>query len=1027
MESFTFQHVTHDIRKERSEQIITLYGRTATGSSCAVHVKNFKPYIYIKCTMEKWERLRTIVLSAFKLITLKRRKEQGEKYGYFDGIDFYGKKYFSFQKCGPKHISVSSDTGYSIRELHDGPPESFLRVTAMNDNELRTLTTIFKNIKDEFVKAYTNVSYICSLDVEPDCTKEQLEVRDMLDNAHDQARALTAADNIATFEAMFDGASLLLIDQCVKPCGWIEVVNALNLTDGAGEACITNCDEEYATVFSTKNPTLKLATDHPPLAPLKLLSYDIEAVPDWPKFPVPEANPICTIGVVCYQFVTESMEYHVFTVGETGELTTDMDPSDDEFDPARIKVHWFTTEEDMLASFSETVRDYGPDFISGWNVNNFDNVYTMQRIDTVMKNKSQRELAKTWGRTKRSNWLCKKFKQSKQTGGKEWWEMTASGIIFFDGIDSFRTDHKLRSYKLDEVSKEFLKTQKVEMAYKDIKPMSLTRSGREKLAVYCVKDSWLPVKLCVKLSKITNAISLSNVTGAPIHAVLYRGQQIRVMNLLVRFVKEQPIRYFLPNQMITRPDDVDVQGAFVLDPVPGFYNDPVICLDFASLYPSIMCANNMCYSTILTRQEARRLNLSFDGPDPEVIAIRDFESPEGGEFKLIDKEDDVCFVQEKKRKGILPIVLQTLLAERKRYKRKKKEAKNKTQRSVYDGHQLALKICANSVYGFTGATIGYLPEPRITSSVTKRGRAMLYETKYNVEKNFAGTKVVYGDTDSVFVHLAPSLCKGNTSEELVKRAEEIGTEMGKFCTKVFRKPNDLEYEKCYLPFLLVKKKRYCGKKYEEGTVKIDTKGLESTRRDFAPLVSSTMKKMLNTLMETRDVQACKDYYRSQLAKLARGDVSLEEITMSKQITKPLKSYANPMAHVVLARRLQKELPEALAPKVGDRINYVISRHGGRLSSERAIQPHEVGKTIEIKVGNVVVQTVKLRVDWDYYIHKQMREPLMRILRLLGATDDDFFSGQGAVKRKAKKKRVKTIHDFFKFQGGNKKAKQNHQK
>ena len=165
---------------------------------------------------------------------------------------------------------------------------------------------------------------------------------------------MTEEDNIGTFEAMFDGASLLMIDQGVKPCGWIRVENATDAKSGSGEAGITNCDEEY-TICSTKRPTLQLATDHPPLAPLKLLSYDIESVPDWPKFPIPSLNPICTIGLVCYQFVTEDMEYHVFTVGEIGELTTEMDPSDDEFDAGLIQVHYFATETEMILSFSKTV------------------------------------------------------------------------------------------------------------------------------------------------------------------------------------------------------------------------------------------------------------------------------------------------------------------------------------------------------------------------------------------------------------------------------------------------------------------------------------------------------------------------------------------------------------------------------------------------------------------------------------------------------------------------------------------------
>ena len=109
------------------------------------------------------------------------------------------------------------------------------------------------------------------------------------------------------------------------------------------------------------------------------------------------------------------------------------------------------------------------------------------------------------------------------------------------------------------------------------------------------------------------------------------------------------------------------------------------------------------------------------------------------------------------------------------------------------------------------------------------------------------------DTDSVFCHLPRSLCDGKTPEETVKRAEEIGREMGEYVDKHFLRPVELEFEKVYLPFLLLKKKRYCGKKYEEGHVKIDMKGLECVRRDFCPLLVDTQKKMLKTLVNMSSI------------------------------------------------------------------------------------------------------------------------------------------------------------------------------
>merc|ERR1712167_274042 len=128
--------------------------------------------------------------------------------------------------------------------------------------------------------------------------------------------------------------------------------------------------------------------------------------------------------------------------------------------------------------------------------------------------------------------------------------------------------------------------------------------------------------------------------------------------------------------------------------------------------------------------------------------------------------------------------------------------------------------------------------------VTKYGRGLTLQTQDLIENHPVwgkehGVKCVYGDTDSVFCHLPRSLCDGKTPEETVKRAEEIGREMGEYVDKHFLRP--VEFEKVYLPFLLLKKKRYCGKKYEEGHVKIDIKGLECTSRLLSTISGYTKK------------------------------------------------------------------------------------------------------------------------------------------------------------------------------------------
>ena len=149
------------------------------------------------------------------------------------------------------------------------------------------------------------------------------------------------------------------------------------------------------------------------------------------------------------------------------------------------------------------------------------------------------------------------------------------------------------------------------------------------------------------------------------------------------------------------------EGAVVIEPTRGFYKDPVATLDFASLYPSIMMAHNLCYSTLVPKFKANLYK-------PEDIT----QTP-NGDF----------FVKPHVKKGILPIILQELLSARKKAKQELAKATDPFEKAVLDGRQLALKISANSVYGFTGAQVGQLPCLAISSSVTSFGRVMIEQTK----------------------------------------------------------------------------------------------------------------------------------------------------------------------------------------------------------------------------------------------------------------------------------------------------------
>lgn len=135
--------------------------------------------------------------------------------------------------------------------------------------------------------------------------------------------------------------------------------------------------------------------------------------------------------------------------------------------------------------------------------------------------------------------------------------------------------------------------------------------------------------------------------------------------------------------------DEQFEGATVIEPKRGYYNDPIATLDFSSLYPSIIMAHNLCYTTLLTITKKKELNIQED--------------------QITTTPSNSLFIKGAVRKGILPEILENLLTARKRAKAELKQETDPLKQKVLDGRQYALKVSANSVYGFTGAQMGKLP------------------------------------------------------------------------------------------------------------------------------------------------------------------------------------------------------------------------------------------------------------------------------------------------------------------------------
>ncbi|PHH79304.1 hypothetical protein CDD80_5205 [Ophiocordyceps camponoti-rufipedis] len=662
------------------------------------------------------------------------------------------------------------------------------------------------------------------------------------------------------------------------------------------------------------------------MAPLRILSFDIECAGRKGIFPEANHDPVIQIANVVTRYGDKKpFIRNVFCLDTTSPIVA-------------TQILDFDKEEKMLSAWQQFLLKVDPDIIIGYNISNFDFPYLLDRAKHLKVGGFE-----YWSRivNERSRVRETNF-SSKQIGNRDTKETNTNGRLQLDLLQLVQRDHHLRSYTLNSVCAHFLGEQKEDVHHTMITELfNGTPESRRRLALYCLKDAYLPQRLMDKLSCLENYTEMARVTGVPFNFLLSRGQQIKFVSQLFRKALEQKL--VIPN-LKSQKSDEQYEGATVIEPTRGYYDVPIATLDFASLYPSIIQAHNLCYTTLLDKKAIEPLGLKLD------------------EDYIVTPTGD-SFVTVKQRKGLLAQILEELLSARKQAKRELAQETDPFRKAVLNGRQLALKVSANSVYGLTGATTGKLPCLQIASSTTSFGRQMIERTKAEVEERFTiangyghDAQVIYGDTDSVMV-------KFGTKE--LSEAMKLGEEAAQYVSAKFVKPIKLEFEKVYFPYLLINKKRYAGlywtrtDKYD----KMDTKGIETVRRDNCLMVQTVIERVLRMILIERDVQGAQEYVKETIADLLQNKMDMSKLVITKALTKD--DYTAKQAHVELAQRMKKR-DAGSAPGLGDRVAYVMVRGpAGAKNFEKSEDP------IYVLENNVPIDT-------KYYLDNQMAKPLGRI-------------------------------------------------
>jgi DNA polymerase I len=649
-------------------------------------------------------------------------------------------------------------------------------------------------------------------------------------------------------------------------------------------------------------------------APLRQMALDIECVP-LRKGTVPEADKDPVV-IIALAFSTPFRERSslVLATRPDGDILS------------------FESEKEMLEEFVRILHDYDPDILTGYNIQDFDLPYILERM---RRNKVPTVLGRCM--QKRAN-LRKTMARQKTS---------IVGRAIVDSYELVKKDFSLVRYNLDFVAQALLKQKKEGVKHSEIERLwSGNHDDYSRLVSYAKTDAQLAIDLVLKLNLTDKYIALSKVSGTLLQDVLDGGETSRIENFLLREFNKRGFIFPCKPEAgdVERREAAmgkDLKGGFVLEPEKGIHSY-VAVFDFKSMYPSIIRTYNVCPTTILKGME-------MDGA---------IESPLGTKF-----------TPKEVRSGIVPGILESLMDRRQVVRRAMKSVKDPGKRRLLNAEQYALKIMANAFYGHMGYARARIYDLDIANTITYTGRFTIQKTKDIIEKEM-GYKVVYGDTDSVFVKVG---------EEDMEKIREMGERISKHVSGQLPGVMELQFEKVFKRFLPLTKKRYMAWSFEPApdgwNERVEMKGIETVRRDWCGLVSETTRNVIEIILKKDDPKAALKYFKTVIDDLLKRKIDIDKLVITKSMTKQPKSYAGMQPHIELVKKIQARNPGE-APGIGDRVGYVIVKGMGLLS-KRAEDP-------------AYVMEKGLELDSQYYIENQLLPPLERIFGALGFSKSELL-------------------------------------
>ena len=571
------------------------------------------------------------------------------------------------------------------------------------------------------------------------------------------------------------------------------------------------------------------------------------------------------------------------------------------------------SEKVLLEAFFSYLTSYDPDIILGWNVKQFDMAVLERRA--------------------RANSLKYAIgRHGREASVRQWEDQTlvdVPGRCVIDGIEALKTmTYQFESFSLDHVSEELLGENKLIQAADKLEAIKrLYHSDPVALANYNFKDTELVNRIQDKTQFIDFLALRSILTGLDMSRP--GGSVAAFLNVyLPKLHRKSYVAGVRPeNGGLASP------GGYVMRSQPGLYKD-VLVLDFKSLYPSIIRTFKI---------DPLGLAEGLKSPDTAI---------EGFKGAVFSRESH-----------FLPSIIENLWLQRDEAKKQ-----NDAPRSQ------AIKILMNSFYGVLGSGGCPFYDPRLASSITLRGHEIMQTTAGWIEE--LGYTVIYGDTDSTFVHVEGNDALGTPPETGLELASIINRKWTELLKSEFDIDChlEIEFESHFSTFFMPtirgssegSKKRYAGMKGGE----LVFKGLENVRSDWTVLAKTFQYELYKKVFTGQPVE---DYINSTIAAIKSGEMD-HALVYKKRLRKPLSSYTKSLPPHVKAARLAdeyyKEQGLPLRYQFNTTIAYVITVQGPQ-TAETATAP----------------------LQYDHYIEKQIQPIADSILPLIGLNFETIANDQ----------------------------------